>query len=89
MGRWVENLAGKAVAEKINKQFPVTPEGQLMSAVIRQAVLDASSKSAHWTVVSNARRYLAGDMPAAELCGVDSGWIRRVVQSAGLLNVEL
>lgn len=84
------NEAGKSVGQKIGFQFPGTPAGALFCRVVQVAILDVSAPGVG-TVGSkkeqdrrSAGKYLAQEMPHAELCGVDSGWIRRVIRNSGL-----
>ncbi|MCP5013848.1 MAG: hypothetical protein GY938_01030 [Ketobacter sp.] len=72
--------------KKISAQFPDVPEGRLMAAVICQAVRDAVMKRDD-IERSRARLYLSGRMEAAEICGVDSDWIRTVVHSHALIEL--
>lgn len=71
------NLPARLVAAKIQPQFPATPEGQLMFAVVRQALVDALGAEHDPT----ATHYLLGSIPHAALCGVDSDWIRSVMRA--------
>lgn len=78
-----------AVALKvIRTQFPETPEGALMFAVIAKAVEDAiaepgvrgADRDRH---TFHARRldaveYLTGNLPHAQAVGVDHRWIQRI-----------
>lgn len=78
-----------AVALKvIRTQFPETPEGALMFAVIAQAVEDATAKPQpnaqnHDRRNFQARRldaveYLTGNIPHAHVAGVNPRWIHRI-----------
>lgn len=72
----------------IYAQFPKTPEGALMFAVIAQAVEDAIARpqlTARDYELRNfqARRqdtakYLIGNIPHAHAVGVDHRWIHRI-----------
>ena len=53
-----------------------------MCAVVGCAVADLFDKSTR----RDAERYLNGEMKHAELCGVDSVWIRETLQKVGVLN---
>ncbi len=78
-----------AVALKvIRTQFPETPEGALMFAVIAQAVEDATAKPQpkaqnHEQRNFQVRRldaveYLTGNLLHAQAAGVDPRWIQRI-----------
>jgi hypothetical protein len=71
-----------AVAAKIRLQMPDTVDGDLMAAVIARAIADLllSNKYLHAVAVT----YLSGRIDAAEVCGLDSDWIRRIVAEAGI-----
>lgn len=68
------------VARKIGYQFPGSPGGKLMFAIVRQSIIDLNSKSYH----NGAAHFLAGEMSPALLCGVDPEWIRLVLKRAGI-----
>ena len=70
----------RAVAGKIAKEFPASPEGRQMFALVRRSIRDLFSESQH----RDARRYLSGEIPAAESCGVNSVWIREQLVKAGI-----
>lgn len=74
------------VIRKIKPQFPSSQEGQLMLAVIEQALKDLVSKKCEISARASAETYLTGYMAHAEVCGVDSGWITFVARRAGLLG---
>lgn len=67
--------------EKIKTQFPTYPEAKLYFAVVALAVMDLSHGGA---LRRAAERYLRGTIHAAEVCGVDSAWIRRVLRQFDL-----
>ena len=74
-----------AVASKIGHQFPATPEGKLMHAVVKQAIADLFDVSDQSVFVRRkAADYLLGDIYSAEICGVDSSWIRGQLKKAGV-----
>lgn len=81
--------------KKISYQFPDTPEGQLMLAIVYKAFQDAllhkrncdvgrGSESYRKSAKAEALIYIDSIMPHAEACGVDSGWICRVVRQCGV-----
>ena len=72
------------LGKKISYQFPDSPEGKLWAAVVRQAIQDLYGRTK--TASKDAVRYLSDRIMAAELCGVDSEWIRSQVKKAGLLG---
>ena len=71
-----------AVCQKIRYQMPDTDDGDVMFGVIRQAVKDLYSKRKAVRVA--AEKYLAGHIDAAEICGVESEWVRRVLREGGI-----
>jgi hypothetical protein len=88
-------MANKIIA----KQFPSSPEAQLMLAVVESSILDATmvlpdeepteveALRKHRERVEDKRTaiiYLSGDMEGPENCGVDSAWIRSVIKRAGI-----
>ena len=78
------NLTVNAACKKIRHQFPKSPEGMLMFAVIATAIRDASGKTGIGS--KQAISFLSGDMPQAELCGVNSEWITEILIKMGLLK---
>ena len=85
-GRIKEAVFGACTV--ITHQFPESPEGQLMAAVVCCAVMDLHRPTSVWSPhkfhVDSAREYLSGEMWHAEICGVDSDWIRSVLDKAGI-----
>lgn len=76
----------RALVNKISCQFPDTPEGRLMCAVINIALSDLiTNRRGHDVDINrnNAKRYLNGDMWHALVCGVDPDWIRLQLKIAG------
>jgi hypothetical protein len=69
-----------AVISVVGYQFPRTPEGQLMGAVVAQALLDLLDER----LAAEAAAFLRSDMPQADLAGVSPCWIRRMIQRAGI-----
>ena len=70
-----------AAIKKIRTQFGDTPEHKLMFAIVEQAIKDLNSR-----VIcdrKSAEQYLKNEIPHAELCGVDSEWVRRVLKKCG------
>lgn len=76
-------MAGKAraaAAMKIRTQFPKDEFSDLMFAVIETAIGEIG-------VFADAERYLRTDpIPHAEICGVNSEWVRRVLKELGLIK---
>ena len=62
-------------AKKISHQFPSTPEGKLMFSIIEQALNDMKSS----VNKSTAKKFLENKIPQAEICGVSSDWIKKVL----------
>lgn len=81
----IRNRRIDAVCEKIRYQLPDTEDGYLMHLVIRQAVKDLYSRRP--SVKTAAVKYLSGYITAAELCGVNSDWVRRVLKEGKLFPV--
>ena len=73
------------VSKKIRPEFPTTPEGKLMFAVVDRALRDAYGCEGRMT----GKVYLAGPMPHAEICGVSAAWIRRVIERSERMFAEL
>lgn len=71
-----------AACQKIRYQMPDTEEGDVMALVIRQTVKDLYHHREAVRVA--AARYLSGHIDAAEVCGVESDWVRRVLKDAGI-----
>lgn len=72
----------------ISGMFPETSEGDLWQAVIAQAVEDAASYKEgqlnDYHAVE-AKEYLQQPViPACAICGVDSNFLRRIIQRVGL-----
>lgn len=72
------------VSKKIGYQFPDIPEGRLMFAILRQAIVDLCDRSA--CVRHAAWRHLSGFMRECEVCGIDQDWVREQIMKAGLCN---
>lgn len=72
-----------ACIKKIEKQFPTSPEALLMLAVVQQAIKDCFGPPCYdkHTASAYLRRPI---IEHAELCGVDSEWIRAQIKYAGL-----
>jgi len=75
----------------IRTQFPESSEANLMMAVIEQALRDlligdveSNGKIIPHADRASAARYLSGSIHHAEICGVESEWIRRVLAKVGL-----
>lgn len=71
-----------AVCQKIRYQIPDTEEGDVMYLVVRQAVKDLYSRRE--SVRAAAVKYLSGPIEAAEICGIESDWVRRVLREGGI-----
>lgn len=65
------NIATK----KISHQFPNTPEGKLMFDIISVAINDLG----HGAHRESAENFLKNEIPQAEICGVGSNWIKKVL----------
>lgn len=72
-----------AALKKIRTQFPNIPEARLCFAIIHNAVVDLTSKGHRRT----AEEYLTRDsIFHAELCGVETSWIQRILRECGILK---
>ena len=78
-----DRQAVRAALRRIRAQFPATPEGRLMFAVVDKAVWDSLYR--HTWYGESAVRYLEQDLSHAELCGVDPEWIRETLRAMQLL----
>lgn len=84
MSKHSQALRARAAARKIEQQFPETPEAKLMFAVIYRALSDAYIRRGKGHV-AEARRFLfRNPIVHAELCGVDTEWIHKVLRDGGL-----
>ena len=70
-----------AAIVKIRAQFPKSPEGRVFFAIIESAISDLGNQHHR----HSARAFLRGDMPYAEICNVNSTWIKETVIKCGLL----
>tara|TARA_R110000772_G_scaffold58539_1_gene132494 strand:+ start:21415 stop:21711 length:297 start_codon:yes stop_codon:yes gene_type:complete len=69
-----------AIAKKVGHQFPNTPEGKLMRSIFHLSVVDLFVNSQR----RSACRHLQGRIFEAEICGIDSDWIRHLFRTAGV-----
>lgn len=86
-----------AALKKIRTQFPNIPEAQLCFAIIENAVFDLTAKK-YRNMSENRKRemeehkrsaeeYLTQDsIFHAELCGVETSWIQRILRECGILK---
>lgn len=58
------------------------PETNLAIAVFEQATMDVFNRAES----VGAARYLLGDMPELQLCGIDPAWVRRLLASNEVYN---
>lgn len=73
----------RAAQMLIGHQFQRSAEHRLCRAIIDVAIADCFIPSTRDRM--SAQRFLQAEVIApAELCGVDSNWIRRVLLTAGL-----
>jgi len=68
--------------KKLKHEFPNTGYAMLWYSVLNRTVVDLFNPVRR----SSALNYLAGNINAAEICGVDSDYVRRVLIQAGLIN---
>ena len=71
------------VNKVIRIQFPKSPDGQLMYAVIASAVHDLVSNKINR--VESALSYLKGNMPHAIACDVSANYIRSLIEQGGII----
>ena len=74
----------KLVCAAIAPHFGDKPEHRLMLSVVQKALMDAAGPYSSWTEKDGAKMYFKGHMPHAELCGVDSEWIRSKIEKYGM-----
>ena len=86
----IYKLANLAI-KKIALSYPETPEGKLGFAVTERAILDAydfKERKVNGIDISDREGALSylneGEMYWAEMCGVNSDYIRRVIRQVGL-----
>lgn len=86
-----QSKIAKVVAKKIGYQFPDTPEGKLMFAILDLAIRDFAmtvrrNRVDHDEAIKiSAYRYLKGDMEHCQRVGIDPAWVRRVINESGLV----
>ena len=88
MTRITEGRRAIAVCAKIRKSFEhITGEEMLFLSVVTSAIKEAYGVPADIDRVSRNRalRYIAGDMPHAQLIGLDPQWIKDLIKRAGLI----
>ena len=77
----------RAVSKKIKFQFPETPEGRLMFAIVDCAITDSIrdvKTQTDKTERDAAIAYLSQTIPHCEISGVNSEWVHRIINYAGL-----
>ena len=75
----------KAAQTMIGHQFRQSPEHRVCRAIIDVAIQDAFLPNARPIHRAESLAFLRRDwIEPAELCGVDSAWIRRVLATCGL-----
>ena len=84
-----------AVITKIGHQFPNTDFGRFALAIVEIAIKDAvgivhgEGAKNRILAIQSARNFLSGDMLWCELAGVNSEWVRRVLEKSKVLEVQL
>ena len=71
-----------AAISKISMQFRPEPYHRLMCAIVCTAIHDLSRKDARILAID----YIENDLIHAELCGVNSDWVRRVLREMRLID---
>ena len=71
-----------AAIRKIERQFRPEPYHQLMCAIVCTAIHDLSRKDARILAID----YIENDLIHAELCAVNSDWVRRVLREMRLID---
>ena len=76
----------RAAIRKIEFQVLDSPEARLMFAIVSCAISDLTRFGTREAATNrrSAAAFLKNDMPYADLCGLNSGWIRKVIADAGL-----
>lgn len=89
-----------AVIAKLRTQVRPSPEANFMLSVISQAITDLHNPQLYEDyskgnreqkqeyIKRAAREYLSGPMPHAHMIGLDPDWIRRLLQTTGLMTGE-
>lgn len=81
------------VIRRIEHQFPTdqsgnkSPEVELMFQVVRQAIMDRFAPSYRVRLEDqfSAKKFLRNSIYHAEVCGVDSQWIREILAKKGFV----
>ncbi len=70
------------VLKCIHEQFPKSPEGKLMFAVIAQAISDIINDFNKQEDRIDALRYIKKDLIHAEICGIKREWVQKLICKA-------
>ena len=72
----------RAINAKLRSQFPDSPDGRFMFAIVERAILDLTVASER----EEAYIYITSpEIPHAEICEISSEWIHRLLLKAGLI----
>ena len=74
----------KLIIGKMKPYFNDCPESMLMFGIIEQALRDLTVSGLPLEDRLSAIHYLKRNMVHAEICGIDSAWIRRLIRQVGL-----
>lgn len=72
------------VKKAVKNQSSKKAEANLLLSVFEQALDDAFANNVSKTDRDTAFRYLDGDMIHLEICGIESGWVKRIMKEVGL-----
>lgn len=76
-----KKLKVKVISAKLSFAFPKTREGRLFLSIVLFAIKDYGETILH---AKSAKSYLNGEIFHAEMCGVESDYIRRVMNNVGI-----
>lgn len=71
------------IARVLSFHFPGSPEGQFMFAIVMQAIKDSVHKDKE--IQRDAIRWLNDEIIPAEVCGIDSEFVREIVTKSGIM----
>jgi hypothetical protein len=77
------NIKLSMITTVLKPQFPNSVEGDLMLGVILQSIRDLYDDEIPLTHY-HTKVFLSKIMPPAEICGVDSGWVTKVIKGCGV-----
>ena len=78
--RFSKNQKRKEIVRILEKVFPQQPEARLMCGIVCQAIKDFEQNPEDKKV----RQYLSGSITHAEMCNINSKYIRLLIKKGGL-----